>query len=157
MYRPQFPYLCPLAFDERDFDHYFDYRNTVLLNNAALAAGGIIWNVPLNLQTDSPFRVRAIQIKGINGADPVVSAQFRDTSGNYLSDDFVPMDLAYTPNSAGLQFLGIVFEPEIVCPAGSVIWMNLKNQTNATQDITKVRVTLSGVKRHVGKRVQCAA
>lgn len=157
MYRPQFPYPVDRGFYDRDFDHYFDATNTPLLNNATLAAGGLIQNVPLTLQSDAPFFLRGIQVKGINGADPVVSVQFKDPSENYLSDDFVPLDLAYSPNGTALYFLNIVVEPEIRCPGGAVLWVNIQNQTAGNQDITKVRITLSGVKRYVAKGVKCAA
>lgn len=157
MYRPQFPYPVDRGFYDCDFEHYFDSTNTVLLNNSALAASGIIQNVPLQLQADAPFYLRGIQVKGVNGADPVVSVQFKDPFENYLSDDFVPLDLAYAPNGTAPYFLNIVVEPEIRCPAGGVLWVNIRNQTGGNQDITKVRITLSGVKRYVVKGVKCAA
>jgi hypothetical protein len=156
MYRPQFPYGCPAGFEDGDFDYYFDSTNTPLLNNTALASGGIIQNVPLALQMDAPFALRGIQVKGINGADPVVAVQFKDPFENYLSDDYVPLDLAYAPDSTAQYFCNIVIEPEIRCPAGGVWWVSIKNQTNATQDITKVRIVLSGNKRYVVKGVKCA-
>jgi hypothetical protein len=157
MFRPQFPYPTPPGYDDGDFDQYFDYRNVVALNNTALPAANYIWNVPLNLQSDQPFLVRGIQVKGMNAADPVVSAQFRDPFGNYLSDQFVPLDLSVSPEGTALYFLNIILEPMIACPKGSVFWMNLYNQTTGSQDITKVRVTLSGVKRYVAKERRCAA
>lgn len=156
MYRPQFPYPLKDHFEDGDFDQYFDYRNTPQLNNTSLAASTYIWNIPLTLQTDQPFMWRGVQVKGINGADPVVSFQFQDPFRNYLSDQFVPLDLVVAPNATGLYFLNILVEPEIRCPNGAVVWMHLYNQTTSSQDITKVRVTLSGVKRYVKKAVRCA-
>jgi len=156
MYRPHFPYLTPPGFEDGDFDQYFDYRNTPLLNNTSLAAATAILNIGLNLQSDQPFLLRGIQVKGINGADPVVSAQFKDPFGNYLSDQFVPLDLSVSPDTQALYFLNVIIEPGLACPAGSVVWLNLYNQTTGSADITKVRVNLSGVKRYVAKERRCA-
>lgn len=156
MYRPQFPYPCPSGYEDGDFDHYFDYRNTPLLNNTSLAAATAILNIGLNLQSDQPFLWRGIYVKGINASDPVVSAQFKDPYGNYLSDQFVPLDLSVAPDGTALYFLNIALEPGIACPAGSVVWLNLYNQTTGAADITKVRVTLSGVKRYISKERRCA-
>jgi hypothetical protein len=156
MYRPQFAYPCPRGYEDGDFDHYFDYRNTVLLNNTSLAAGLTVLNIQLNLQTDHPFFIRGIQVKAVNAGDPVISAQFKDAHGNYLSDDFVPLDLSVAPDGQAQFFTNVVFEPALPCLAGSVVWMNLKNQTSSTQDLTKVRVTISGVKRYVLRERRCA-
>lgn len=157
MYRPQFPYSAAPGFEDGDFDHYFDSTNTPLLNNTALASTGIIQNVPLALQADAPFYLRGIQVKGINGADPVVAVQFKDPFENYLSDDFVPLDLWIAPDATAQYFLNIAIEPEIRCPPGAVWWVNIRNQTSGSQDITKVRIVLSGVKRYAIKGVKCAA
>lgn len=155
MYRPQFPFTPEPGVDDGDFDHYFDYLTVPLLNNTALAASGIIQNIPLTLQSDWPFNIRGIQVKAVNAGDPVVEVQFKDCFGNYLSDDYVPLDLAYAPDGAGLYFTNIVFEPEIRCPQGGVILMNLKNQTSGNADLTKVRINLSGMKRRPFKAVNC--
>ena len=157
MYRPQFPYPTPAKFADADFDHYFDYLTVPLLNNTTLASGGQVQNIPLTLQSDWPFYIRGIQIKGANAADPVVAVQFKDPFGNYLSEGHVPLDLAFSPDGTGLYFTNIVFEPELLCPAGGVFWLNIRNQTGGNADLTKVRVTLSGIKRRMAKGVKCAA
>lgn len=158
MYRPQFVYAAtPPQFEDVDFDHYFDYFTVPLLNQKAVAAGALILRIPLTLQSDWPFFLRGIQVKGPNGTDPVVEVQFQDPYNNYLSDDFVPLDLTVTPDFTGLYFLDIPVEPEIRCPQGATLWMNIKNQTSGTADLTKVRVTLSGMKRRLAKGAQCAA
>lgn len=160
MYRPQFVYAPPPpGYRDEDFDYYFDFTTVALLNNTTLASAAIIQNIPLTLQSDAAFLWKGIQVKGVNGADPVVAIQLKDAHSNYLSDDFVPLDLYAAPNSTSPQagFLGIVWEPPIICPAGCTIWMNLKNQTNATQDITKVRLMLNGAKRRAIPGVRRAA
>jgi hypothetical protein len=156
MYRPQFVYSpTPPQFEDIDFEHYFD-SFTVPRLNQTVAAGTLILNIPLVLQSDWPFFLRGIQVKGINGADPVVAVQIQDPYGNYLSDDFVPLDLYVTPDFTGLYFLDIPVEPEIRCPQGSTFTLNVKNQTSGNADLTKVRVTLSGVKRRLAKGAKCA-
>lgn len=160
MYRPQFPYApAPSGYRDDDFDYYFDFTTVALLNNTGLATGAIIQNIQLPLQSDAPFLWKGVQVKGVNGADPIVAVQFKDAHSNYLSDDFVPLDLYVSPNGTSPQagFLGIVWEPPILCPAGSTIWLNLKNQTSGTQDITKVRLTLNGAKRRAIPGVRRAA
>jgi hypothetical protein len=160
MYRPQFPYwLTPPAYEDHEFDHYFDSTNTPLLNNTSLAAAGIIQNIPLTLVSDFPFYARAIAVRGLNGVDPVVAVQFKDPFENYLSDDYVPLDLYISPNATATQggWLSVVIEPEIRCPRGGCFWLSVKNQTSGSADITKVRVTISGVKRRLAKAVNCAA
>jgi hypothetical protein len=160
MYRAQFPYgPAPRGFTDEDFDHYFDFTTVALLNNTTLASGGIIQNINLSLQSDAPFIWRAIQVKGVNGADPVVSVQFKDPYNNYLSDDYIPFDLSFAPNGTAPQagFLSIPLEPAIFCPPGATIWMSIKNQTGGNADLTKVRVLLSGAKRRAIKGVRRAA
>ena len=156
MYRPQFPFGPEPGVDDGDFDHYFDYLTVPLLNNTALAASGIIQNINLQLQQDWPFDIYGIQVKAANAGDPVVEVLFKDCFGNSLSDDYVPLDLAYAPDGQGLYFTNIVFEPKIPCPPGGVILMNLKNQTSGSADLTKVRIVISGMKRRPYKAVQCA-
>lgn len=157
MYRPQFPFACPLMFEDADFIQYFDYRNTPLLNNTTLAAATAVLNIGLNLDADGPFFLRGIQVLGQNRADPVIQVQFKDPSGNYLSDQFVGFDEYVAPNATGQFIQNIVFEPEIACPPATVFWMNLYNQTAGNADLTKVRVSLYGVKRALRKGVKCAA
>lgn len=160
MYRPQFPYRpAPPGYLDDDFDHYFDSTTVSLLNNAALAAGGIIQNIQLFLQSDAPFIWKGVQVKGVNGADPVVAVQFKDPHSNYLSDDYIPLDLYMAPNGAAPQagFLNIALEPPILCPAGSTVWLSVKNQTSGNADLTKVRITLSGAKRRAIKGYRHAA
>lgn len=158
MYRAQFPYPTPPGFEDKDFVSYFDATNTTLLNNAALAAGGLIINIPLVAQQDAPFAWRGITIQGKNGTDPVVEVQFKDCYGNPQSDDFVPIDLYRKPSGAAIVgFLPTVLEPEVFMPPGAVTWLSIKNQTAGTADLTKVRIAIRGVKRLVSKAVKCAA
>lgn len=156
MYRPPFAHQTPAGYEDRDFVYYFDATNTQALNNAAFAAGAILMDVGLPLQSDAPFAWRGVKVQGLGGADPAVAIQFKDCFGNYQSSDFVPIDLYRKP--AGISVWGFVpvpQEPDIFMPAGAVIKVNLKNQTSASQDLTKVRITILGTKRFVEQKRAC--
>jgi hypothetical protein len=124
MYRPQFPFPVPDQFQDKDFVHYFDQTNTPRLNDAlSLAAGATIIGIPLQLQGDAPFNLRAIEINGPNN----YAVRLRDPYGNYLSDDYIPIPLDYGPEeTAGYGSNVVEFEPELKCPAGSVILVDVK-------------------------------
>lgn len=156
MYRPQFSYPTPAGFQDRDFVYYFDYLNTPLLNNATLAAGALVQNIPLVTQQDSPFSWRGVKIQGANGTDPVVDVQFKDPFGNLQSSDFVPIDLYRKPSGASIYgFTPVLMEPCVDMPQGAVILLSVKNQTGSAQDLTKVRICILGTKRNVEKRRVC--
>jgi hypothetical protein len=157
MFRPQFAYPTPLGYEDKDFINYFDYTNTNLLNNAALVSGALVQNIPLVGLQDAPFAWRATEIQGLRGADPVVAVLFKDCYGNPQSDDFVPIDLYRKPS--GIAIVGtlpVAMEPDGFMPAGSVVWLSIKNQTASTQDLTKVRISMYGVKRLIAKVGKCA-
>jgi hypothetical protein len=157
MYRPQFAYPTPPAYEDKDFISYFDFTNTPLLNNTALAAAGLVINIPLVGLQDASFAWRGVEIAGVNGSDPIVSVQFKDCFGNAQSDDFVPIDLYRKPSGAAIVGgLTVPIEPEIFMPPGAVTWLSIKNQTNATQNLTKVRISMEGVKRLLAKVGKCA-
>lgn len=123
MYRPQFPFATPPRFQDKDFVHYFDQTNTPQLNNAlSLAAGQSILAIPLQLQGDAPFTLRGIKINGPAN----YAVKLRDPYGNYLSDDWVPLALDYAPNEPASYGSNVVeFEPEIRCPAGSIVLVDV--------------------------------
>lgn len=122
-YRPQFPFSTPPQFQDKDFVHYFDQTNTPQLNSAlSLAAGGTILAIPLQLQGDAPFSLRGIKINGPSN----YAVRLRDPYGNYLSDDWVNLPLEYAPNEPAVFGSNVVeFEPEIRCPAGCVLLVDV--------------------------------
>ena len=123
MYRPQYPYSLSSDFQDRDFVYYFDQTNTPQLQNALnLSVGGIIMGIPLQLESDAPFTWRGIKV--LNA--PNYALRFRDTSGNYLSEDWVQVGLAFQPDAAppyGCEVIDI--EPAVPCPQGSVILVDV--------------------------------
>lgn len=124
MYRPQFPCPTPKGFDDKDAVQYFDQTNTPQLNNAlSLAAGGFLLSIPLQLQSDAPFTWRGTKINGPSN----FAVRFRDPYGNYLNSDWVPLPLDYAPDEpAVFGSLPIVLDPEVHCPLGSVILVDIK-------------------------------
>jgi hypothetical protein len=177
MYRPQFAYSrSPAQFEDSTFSHYFDWTNVPLLNNTALPAGGLLQNIPLQLQTDWPFYVRGIMVQGgplfplLSPAPATVQVRFKDPFSHDLSNDFVPVGLYVAPSTVRSISLAIIptifvrnnplmiaFEPEVRSPAGAVWWLSIRNPTATTQDLTQVRITLSGVKRSVNGGGGCAS
>lgn len=173
MYRPQFAYArSSPEFDDFDFNHYFDFTNVPFLNNTAMPAGALLQNIPLQLQTDFPFYLRGLQVKGGPGtAQPAnVSVRLKDPFSRDLSNDFLPLGLYITPSGAVSATtavipvtafrnnpLTVVFEPEVRCPAGSIWWLSIQNPTATTQDLTQVRILFSGVKRRLNGGGGCAS
>lgn len=172
MYRPQFVYgRTPSQFTDFDFVHYFDFTNVPFLNQPSFPAGALQHNIPLQLQTDWPFYVRGIQVKGgpvtnvtqNTGFPANVQVRFKDPFSHDLSNDFVPVGLYIAPSVANAAFvplppnpffiranpLTVVVEPEVRCPAGSVWWLSIRNQTTVVQDLTQLRFIFQGVKRRL--------
>jgi hypothetical protein len=148
IYRPQYAYPTPRGFTDEQFSYTFDQSNTPFLNSGNLASGSFIQNIPLPLDRDAAFLWRGFTILGVNDTDPVMAVRFRDAAGNYLSDDFVPIDLYARP--LGLAIVGtltVIWEPQIECPAGGMLWVDLKNQSNGAVNTNLVRLTLDGAKR----------
>ena len=180
MYRPQFAYHHPRQFDDIDFVHTFDFTNTPLLNNTALAVGGTILNIPLQLQTDWPFFVRGMQVKGgpTFAGPPPVQVRFKDPFSHDLGNDWAWVFLYVTPTGAVSSetvllapFSGasrsnpltVVLEPEVRSPAGSVWWLSVRNPSvvdggvGSAVDLTQFRLIMQGVKRRLNGGGGCAS
>ena len=154
VYRPQYAYPTPPGYRDEQFHYGFDQSNTPALNIGNLAAAALSQNIPLPLQQDAAFIWRAVTISGINLTDPKVSVRFRDPYGNYLSDDFVLIDLYM--RGPGLAVVGdycIALEPAVECPAGAIIWLDIKNTTAGNVNLNLVKLMLFGVKRYPIGRV----
>ena len=145
-YRPQSAYPPPPAgLNEDQFSYSFDSTNTPGLI-ANIAANNITRDIPLQLQTDAVFMLRSIFISAAN-----LSIQIRNTFGRILSDDFVPLNVAY--QASGIATLGgpagglfIPMEPELLCTPGGIFLLNFQNTTNA--GIAPPKITMYGAKRY---------
>lgn len=126
-YRPQFPFSVPPDTQDKDFVHYFDQTNTPQLNNAlSLAVGATILQIPLQLEGDAPFTIRGIKVNGPAN----FAIRIKDSFGNYLSDDFVPIPQEYGPEETSVFGSNVVdFEPAFTCPLGSIVFVDVKRLT----------------------------
>jgi hypothetical protein len=119
-YRPQYAYPPPPpGFVDEEFEYYFDSFNTPSL---AIVPSN---KVPLQLQQDAEYHIRAFELSGNTG--PLL-LRFWDANGNQLSQVQVENDLAYAATVSGAPPVGRLPVPlpdEIVCEAGSVILVDL--------------------------------
>jgi hypothetical protein len=123
-YRPQYVTApTPSGFVDEEFEYYFDSENTPGLQ--ALSSGQSVNRVVLQLQQDAEFIWREIQISGNTGP---LCIRFYDPFGNELSAVTVECDRAYGATlNAGepVGRLPVVFEPEIRCPAGGFLQVDI--------------------------------
>ena len=124
-YRPQYAYPePPEGWAEEDFVYYFDSTNTPAL--AQISVNEPLSKIPLPLQADAPFKLRGIQISGNVGN---LLMRLWDAHGNALAQPLVEADRAYGGSEQGPQPIGrlpVVFEPEIPCPAGGFLEIDLE-------------------------------
>lgn len=164
-YRAQWPYeATPDGF----FDQFWVYAFT--LPNSA-SASYPIGNFPLRLDDDADFYCRGLWAldegeTGINGSALLVI--MRDVYGRRLADDYQPLYSLFAPVSvaATIYYYGYgrnvvplgtfntpaSLEPELYCPAGSIITLDLAMPPDATPGDTAATIWLAGVKRYRGCR-----
>jgi hypothetical protein len=113
----------PLGFKDEEFEYYFSSVNTLGL--APLLAGQSVNRIPLQLQPDAEFIWRAIQLSGNTGP---LCIRFYDPFGRELSAVTVEADTAYNATLQAENPVGrlpVVFEPEIRCPAGGFLEIDI--------------------------------
>lgn len=146
-YRPQMAFASAEGFEDRTFHYTFDGTNTPQLNGN-LAANARIMNIPLSMQPDAPFLLRAIKVQATAGEGSVLDIWLKDPFGNLLSDNPVAIDDYVAPS--GRQIAGtvaVVFEPGIRCPLGTVFWVyEIQNRTSAPVALPKLM--FQGYKRY---------
>lgn len=124
-YRPQFAYdPPPEGYAEEDFVYYFDSTNTPALNQVPVNEP--LSRIALQMQADAEFRLRAIQISGNVGQ---LLMRLWDPFGNQFSQVMIEADRAYGGSEQGPQPIGrlpVVVEPEIPCPAGGLLLIDLE-------------------------------
>lgn len=152
-YRPQFVFAVPAGFRDEQFHYAFSALNTPSLSGT-LAAGQEVADIPLLLQSDTEFRWRGVKIAS-TPAGSSLKARFRDCFGNFLSDEYVPIN-CYAVGSGLGGYIGTVpvpLEEELVCPPGGVVWLGLQNPTAIPVSLA-ITVSLFGVKRV--QELECA-
>jgi hypothetical protein len=162
-FRPQFAYLTPEGYQDERAQFPFDQRQCPGL----LGPGGVFYNQVLRLDDDAPFHWR-----GISWEDPdpyfflagAIAIRLRDPFGNFMSDSFVPiLDYAqgyyimqpwtaappvgpsYVAPFAG--GMGVPFADEIICPASSVIQIDILCLNGSVCATPVGRFMARGVKR----------
>ena len=119
-YRPQYAYPAPPpGWQDEEFEYYFDVGNTPAL--------GVIpsFQVPLQLQQDAEYRIRAFQISGNTGK---LLLRFWTPTGEIIDQVPIENDLAYAGTVNGKPPIGRLPVPlpdEIVCPAGSALLVDI--------------------------------
>lgn len=127
MYRPEFPYATPEGYEDQDFEYYFDRTNVIALGTT-FASGTKVLSIPLPLQPDVDFYWRAVKIAITNsGTANGFMIRFRDGFGNYLSDlipayNYTPSP---TPSQPPLGSSPVPLEPEVFCPAGTTVYIDI--------------------------------
>ena len=125
-YRPQYV-TAPAAanYDEEDFVYSFDSSNLPVLAGL-IHPGDVIRQLVLQLQNDAPFRLRAIQISGNTQS---MQIRWYDPQGNLLSAVLVEADRDYSGTLNGPAPVGrlpVMVEPEISCPAGGFLSVDIE-------------------------------
>jgi hypothetical protein len=119
MFRPQFPDVAPPpGFVWQPCVYSFDYTNTPAFILALASSQESGW-IPMHLDSDAPFILKAIKIvhSGLN-------VILRDPHYNELSDDFE------NPNeySTAVSPWTVLEGPGIDCPSGSTFHVRLQGQ-----------------------------
>lgn len=123
MYRPEFAYETPAGFEDEPFEHFFDKNNAPALAGP-FTSGQQVLDIPLRLDTDADFFWRAIKI---TAASQKFFIRFRDPFGNLLSDYIPAANYIPSPTrfEAPLGSAPVPLEPEIPCPAGSIVFVDI--------------------------------
>lgn len=147
IYRPQYAFSRrPAGFEDEAFHYSFDSSNVPVLGTT-IAAGANVQNIPLQLQNDAEFILRAVKIQ-LATAPSNLYATIRDPFGNFVSAVPLPLDNYLT--GAGAALIGrmeVPFESEIHCPLGGFFQLFLYNLT--TGSVLPPQVTLYGVNRRL--------
>jgi hypothetical protein len=124
-YHPQYETVpTPEGYEDEEFVYVFNPENTPALG-VLLSPGQSSLNIPLQLQADgSEHIIRSIQI---GNPQSNLGVRFRDPFENYITEsgvgEFVPSFSFSSPDGDN----GSVMEPEIVCPPGAAILIDIAN------------------------------
>lgn len=134
MSRSQFFFPTPPGYRDEPFVQPVTYGQNPTIG---VPAGGYLNNYVVQLDNDVPQLYRGLAWEGASqgqGAGPLsgsIQIQLRDAWGNYLTDGYLPIWLyvwmaGETPPDGGSGLVK-VFEPELYCPAGSVLLIDYFN------------------------------
>ncbi len=152
MYRPQLFFPNPPApCSDQSCMYSFDATNLPVFAGT-LAPGRQTGRVPLRLDRDADFYLRAISMHG------EVSIRIEDTDGNPLSDSGNAINATNFENprqyalTAGAGFAALESGTGgVFGPGGGNYVVYLYNNTSVTIDLTTCALNLIGVKRYPGE------
>ncbi len=151
MYVPQFAFpLAPDPCEDLRFTYSYDSTNLPTFIGT-LAPGQQTGRIPLRLDKDADFYLRAISLGGR------AAVRLEDPKDNALSDSDNPLQVQnfvntnQFGNSAGAGVTALESGAGgIYAPAGGNFIVFLANLTNATINLSDCVVNLHGVKRYPG-------
>jgi hypothetical protein len=170
-YRPQWAYpLPPPPCEAQPCQFSYDATNTPAFTNTSFASGAQTGRIPLKLDLDADFYLRAIRTQG------AVWIRLLDPESNLLDDADNAKDIGnfeapnQFSNPAGFDGTGwpgiVVLESGqwklsesggtggVYAPAGSNFLLYLYNGTNAAINLTTCAVNLYGVKVYSGECIK---
>lgn len=145
-YRPQRAMLTPPGY--RDEEFIYPILGSQI---GSIAAGLEVTNIPLPMDRDYPYFWTGVAYS--SNVASSIGLRFRDAYGTYLSDDYCSSTLYLYPanDGAAAAFGGgfiAVFEPPVICPAGSIPLVDFKNLTaTGGAAATPIDFELRGFKR----------
>ena len=144
-YRGQFPYpSAPRGFKDEDFVYTFDSVDTLALAQP-IPVGTVLRDIALRLHRDAPFLWRGVKVLSDQAG---LGVQFRGPDGDLLSETYEPIWQSFFPGGTIIAGFGVApMEPEIECPLGAVVQVNLANLSLAGIVDQHTAVQLLGVKR----------
>jgi hypothetical protein len=148
-YRPQFYYRTPPGYRDIPYVRPVVYGQDP---SAGVPSLQPVNNYIIQLDKDADILFRSLFIQGVNQGQAAAILQVRltDAYGNYLTDGYIPMPLyawgaGLTSPDAG-SGRAKVFEPELYCPAGSVLQLDFYNPVSAVYNYPGL-IEFRGVKR----------
>lgn len=159
MYRPQNVFQEPANCEVQRCVYSFDSTNTPNLANTALAAGAVISRIPLQLDKDADFYLRAIQTPDDNNG---LEFRIEDMKGHALSDkdnaeelrNYQYPALYSAMDGAGITALDNADDYGVFCQQGSRLTLWIFNNGPAAINLTTWVINLHGVKRYTGGTCQ---
>ncbi len=129
MNRPQYYYRTPRGYKDVPFVRPVNFDQDPPI---VIPVGGFLNDYIIQMDNGEPQLIRSLFVLGPN-QDTLIDLQMRlrDAFGNELTDGYVPLVLfasgaGETPPDGGSGRTK-VFEPELYCPAGSTLILDLYN------------------------------
>lgn len=153
IYRPQYQWPTPAGYVDIPFVRPVNFGQDV---STSLAPGAYLRDYVIEMDNDAPQLIRSLFWQGNQQGFPATSTtgsiqiQMRNAQGDYLTDGFIPLWLLFwgagsTPTDGG-SGRAKVFEPDLICPPGSVLILDYFNPDGGTFTTPGI-MEFRGVKR----------